>query len=153
MLTVPASRACCSCRSCRRMARSSSPRCMVAMARLACSRGGRRGQRSGPGAPQLRGRGPPFVPEDRGEPAEQRLRHLVLRGRVRRRCPDDGGRRARERLYVGMPRATDELVVVGDPELVRRVAGDDVAKRLGIDLWGRWNVDREGDAHIVEKVE
>lgn len=46
---------------------------------------------------------------------------------------EDGARdRARERLYVGMSRATDELVVVGDPETVRRVAGDDVAKRLGL---------------------
>lgn len=46
---------------------------------------------------------------------------------------EDGTRdRARERLYVGMSRATDELVVVGDPETVRRVAGDDVARRLGI---------------------
>ncbi|WP_210438801.1 nuclease-related domain-containing DEAD/DEAH box helicase [Nocardioides xinjiangensis] len=45
----------------------------------------------------------------------------------------DGTRdRARERLYVGMSRATDELVVVGDPATVRRVAGDDVARRLGI---------------------
>lgn len=46
---------------------------------------------------------------------------------------EDGSRdRARERLYVGMSRATDELVVVGDPETVRRVGGSDVAKRLGI---------------------
>lgn len=46
---------------------------------------------------------------------------------------EDGSRdRARERLYVGMSRATDELVVVGDPETVRRVAGDDVARRLGV---------------------
>ncbi len=46
---------------------------------------------------------------------------------------EDGARdRARERLYVGMSRATDELVVVGDPETVRRVAGDDVARRLGL---------------------
>ena len=46
---------------------------------------------------------------------------------------EDGSRdRARERLYVGMSRATDELVVVGDPETVRRVAGADVARRLGI---------------------
>lgn len=46
---------------------------------------------------------------------------------------EDGSRdRARERLYVGMSRATDELVVVGDPATVRRVAGDDVARRLGI---------------------
>jgi ATP-dependent exoDNAse (exonuclease V) alpha subunit len=35
-------------------------------------------------------------------------------------------------LYVGMSRATDQLVVVGDPEVVREVAGADVARRLGI---------------------
>ena len=40
--------------------------------------------------------------------------------------------RARERLYVGMSRATDELVVVGDPERIREIAGPEVAKRLGI---------------------
>jgi hypothetical protein len=46
---------------------------------------------------------------------------------------EDGSRgRARERLYVGMSRATDELVVVGEPETVRRVGGPDVAKRLGL---------------------
>ncbi|WP_439937056.1 NERD domain-containing protein [Nocardia sp. N13] len=46
---------------------------------------------------------------------------------------EDGSRdRARERLYVGMSRATDELVVVGDPATVKRVAGNDVARRLGI---------------------
>lgn len=46
---------------------------------------------------------------------------------------EDGSRdRARERLYVGMSRATDELVVVGDPDTVRRVAGEDVARRLGL---------------------
>ena len=46
---------------------------------------------------------------------------------------EDGARdRARERLYVGMSRATDQLVVVGDPGTVRRVAGDDVARRLGL---------------------
>jgi hypothetical protein len=46
---------------------------------------------------------------------------------------EDGARdRARERLYVGMSRATDVLVVVGDPETVRRVGGDDVARRLGV---------------------
>ncbi|MDN5892714.1 MAG: ATP-binding domain-containing protein [Nocardioides sp.] len=39
--------------------------------------------------------------------------------------------RARERLYVGMSRATDELVVVGDPEWVRTVGGHEVARRLG----------------------
>ena len=31
-----------------------------------------------------------------------------------------------------MSRATDVLVVVGDPDVVRRVGGDEVAKRLGI---------------------
>lgn len=40
--------------------------------------------------------------------------------------------RARERLYVGMSRATDVLVVVGDPEVIHWFRGDEVAKRLGI---------------------
>ena len=40
--------------------------------------------------------------------------------------------RSRERLYVGMSRATHELVVVGDPDVVRLMGGDEVAKRLGI---------------------
>ena len=40
--------------------------------------------------------------------------------------------RARERLYVGMSRATDELVVVGDPDVIREMGGDAVARRLGI---------------------
>jgi hypothetical protein len=40
--------------------------------------------------------------------------------------------RARERLYVGMSRATDRLIVVGDPAVVRRIGGDQVAKRLGL---------------------
>ena len=43
-----------------------------------------------------------------------------------------GEERAREKLYVGLSRARDLLVVCGDPELVRRVGGDGVAKRLGI---------------------
>ncbi|CAN5279754.1 MAG: NERD domain-containing protein [Nocardioides sp.] len=46
---------------------------------------------------------------------------------------EDGSRdRARERLYVGMSRATDQLVVVGDPEMVMQVGGREVAKRLGL---------------------
>ncbi|PUA82455.1 nuclease-related domain-containing DEAD/DEAH box helicase [Nocardioides currus] len=46
---------------------------------------------------------------------------------------EDGTRdRARERLYVGMSRATDVLVVVGEPAIVRRVGGEDVARRLGL---------------------
>ena len=40
--------------------------------------------------------------------------------------------RARERLYVGMSRATDVLVVVGEPEVVREMGGDAVARPLGI---------------------
>ena len=40
--------------------------------------------------------------------------------------------RARERLYVGMSRATDQLVVVGDPDWITEVGGPSVAKRLGI---------------------
>jgi hypothetical protein len=49
-------------------------------------------------------------------------------------CVNEAGQRdrARERLYVGMSRATDQLVVVGDPEVIERVGGTDVARRLGI---------------------
>ena len=42
------------------------------------------------------------------------------------------GERGRERLYVGLSRATDKLVVVGDPELIREMGGQEVAQRLGI---------------------
>lgn len=45
---------------------------------------------------------------------------------------DSASDRARERLYVGMSRATDQLVVVGDPEWVREVGGDEVARKLGL---------------------
>ena len=45
---------------------------------------------------------------------------------------EKGRDRARERLYVGMSRATDELVVVGDPASIREVGGPEVARRLGI---------------------
>jgi len=40
--------------------------------------------------------------------------------------------RAREKLYVGLSRARDLLVVVGDPELIRAKGGEGVARRLGI---------------------
>jgi len=40
--------------------------------------------------------------------------------------------RSRERLYVGLSRATDQLVVVGDPDVIREIGGDDVAARLGL---------------------
>jgi hypothetical protein len=40
--------------------------------------------------------------------------------------------RSREKLYVGMSRATDQLIVVGDPELVREIGGPAVADQLGI---------------------
>lgn len=46
---------------------------------------------------------------------------------------EDGSRdRARERLYVGMSRATDLLIVVGDSAVVTTVGGAEVAKRLKI---------------------
>lgn len=40
--------------------------------------------------------------------------------------------RSRERLYVGLSRARDQLVVCGDPEFVRDVGGADLARRLGL---------------------
>lgn len=40
--------------------------------------------------------------------------------------------RARERLYVGLSRARDQLVVVGDPDFITEVGGAELARRLGI---------------------
>ena len=40
------------------------------------------------------------------------------------------GERSRERLYVGLSRARDQLVVCGDPEVVRTLAGDAVLAAL-----------------------
>ncbi|GAC69214.1 NERD domain-containing protein [Gordonia soli] len=40
--------------------------------------------------------------------------------------------RSRERLYVGLSRARDQLIVCGDPEFVREVGGEEVARRLGL---------------------
>jgi hypothetical protein len=40
--------------------------------------------------------------------------------------------RASERLYVGLSRARDQLVVCGDPAFIRQYGGADVARRLGI---------------------
>ena len=40
--------------------------------------------------------------------------------------------RSRERLYVGLSRATDQLIVVGDPVVVAEMGGAEVARRLGI---------------------
>ena len=40
--------------------------------------------------------------------------------------------RAREKLYVGLSRARDRLVVCADPERIRAVGGEAVARRLGI---------------------
>ena len=39
--------------------------------------------------------------------------------------------RARERLYTGLSRPRDLLVVCGDPEHIRRVGGDEVLERIG----------------------
>ena len=41
--------------------------------------------------------------------------------------------RSRERLYVGLSRARDQLVVCGDPDFVRQVGGPDLARRLNIE--------------------
>lgn len=38
--------------------------------------------------------------------------------------------RARERLYVGLSRPTERLVVVGDPEVIRQIGGDAVLAQL-----------------------
>ena len=38
--------------------------------------------------------------------------------------------RARERLYVGLSRARDELVVCGDPAWIKEVGGDAVLRRI-----------------------
>jgi len=44
---------------------------------------------------------------------------------------EDGTRdRSRERLYVGMSRATDRLVIVADPAVVERVGGHDILEKL-----------------------
>jgi Nuclease-related domain/UvrD-like helicase C-terminal domain len=40
--------------------------------------------------------------------------------------------RSRERLYVGLSRARDQLVVCGDPEFIRAVGGPDLARRLNV---------------------
>ncbi|RUP02492.1 MAG: nuclease [Mycobacterium sp.] len=40
--------------------------------------------------------------------------------------------RSRERLYVGLSRARDQLVVCGDPEFIREVGGPDLAARLNL---------------------
>lgn len=48
---------------------------------------------------------------------------------------NDEGRefeRSRERLYVGLSRARDELVVCGDPAFIREVGGPELASRLAI---------------------
>lgn len=41
--------------------------------------------------------------------------------------------RARERLYVGMSRARDQLVVCGDRDFITTVGGPDLARKLGIE--------------------
>ena len=40
--------------------------------------------------------------------------------------------RSRERLYVGLSRARDQLVVCGDPDLIRQVGGAELARHLGL---------------------
>ena len=46
---------------------------------------------------------------------------------------EDGSRdRSKERLYVGLSRATDKLVVVGDAAAISEMGGPEVARKLGI---------------------
>lgn len=40
--------------------------------------------------------------------------------------------RSRERLYVGLSRARDQLVVCGDPDFIREVGGPELARRLNL---------------------
>ncbi|MGV0853870.1 NERD domain-containing protein [Mycolicibacterium phlei] len=40
--------------------------------------------------------------------------------------------RSRERLYVGLSRARDQLVVCGDPDFIREVGGPDLVRRLNV---------------------
>ncbi|MDX1883233.1 nuclease-related domain-containing DEAD/DEAH box helicase [Mycolicibacterium sp. 120270] len=40
--------------------------------------------------------------------------------------------RSRERLYVGLSRARDQLVVCGEPDFIRQVGGPDLARRLNL---------------------
>lgn len=49
-------------------------------------------------------------------------------------CVNETGARDRatERLYVGLSRAADVLMVVGDPEVVAQQGGPEVAGQLGI---------------------
>ncbi|WP_216853693.1 NERD domain-containing protein [Phytoactinopolyspora halotolerans] len=55
---------------------------------------------------------------------------------MERRCvvlalnEDEPRDRSRERLYVGLSRARDLLVVIGDPDHIRHVGGDEVFRRL-----------------------
>jgi Nuclease-related domain/UvrD-like helicase C-terminal domain len=55
---------------------------------------------------------------------------------LERRCVvlvvNDTGKfeRSRERLYVGLSRARDQLVVCGDPDFIQEVGGPDLARRL-----------------------
>jgi hypothetical protein len=56
---------------------------------------------------------------------ERRAVVLALNGRA-------DGERARERLYVGLSRARDQLVVCGDAEFIREVGGAELARKLGL---------------------
>ena len=55
-----------------------------------------------------------------------------LERRGRRPGAERGSRATgpRERLYVGLSRARDQLVVCGDPDFIERVGGPEVLRRL-----------------------
>ena len=54
---------------------------------------------------------------------------------------------SRERLYVGLSRARDQLVVCGDPDFIREVGGPDLARRLNVSPNVRWRVARAKPHH------
>ncbi len=49
-------------------------------------------------------------------------------------CVNESGTRDRaaERLYVGLSRATDRLIVVGDPKVITTMGGPEVYRRMGV---------------------
>lgn len=66
-----------------------------------------------------------------------RTNDALNRGRsyaTARGLADDTGKfeRSRERLYVGLSRARDQLVVCGDPDFIREVGAPDLARRLSL---------------------
>jgi ATP-dependent exoDNAse (exonuclease V) beta subunit len=61
----------------------------------------------------------------------------------------DPRERSRERVYVGLSRARDQLVVCGDPDFIARAGGHELARRLRLEcrrLVSEWLSLRAGSA-------